>query len=60
VGAGPEVVTATGEVLELNGALEKNNTGVDLRQLFIGSEGTLGVITEATLKLARLPAARST
>ena len=52
---GLQVVTAAGEVLELNGALEKNNTGYDLRQLFIGSEGTLGVITEATLRLARLP-----
>lgn len=52
---GLEVVTATGEVLTLNGALEKNNTGFDLRQLFIGSEGTLGLITGATLKLARLP-----
>jgi FAD/FMN-containing dehydrogenase len=52
---GLQVVTASGEVLELNGALEKNNTGPDLRQLFIGSEGTLGVITEATLKLSRLP-----
>ena len=52
---GLEVVLATGEVLELNGALEKNNTGVDLRQLFIGSEGILGVVTAATLKLARLP-----
>ncbi len=50
------VVTAAGDVLELGGALEKNNTGVDLRQLFIGSEGTLGFITEATLKLTRLPA----
>jgi FAD/FMN-containing dehydrogenase len=49
------VVTAAGEVLDLGGALEKDNTGVDLRQLFIGSEGTLGVITEATLKLTRLP-----
>jgi FAD/FMN-containing dehydrogenase len=52
---GLEVVLMGGRVLELNGALEKNNTGVDLRQLFIGSEGTLGVITEATLKLVRLP-----
>jgi FAD/FMN-containing dehydrogenase len=53
---GLQVVLASGEVLELNGALEKNNTGLDLRQLFIGSEGSLGVVTEATLKLARLPA----
>lgn len=53
---GLQVVLASGAVLELNGALEKNNTGFDLRQLFIGSEGTLGVVTEATLKLTRLPA----
>lgn len=52
---GLEVVLASGDVLQLNGALEKNNTGVDLRQLFIGTEGTLGVITEATLELTRLP-----
>jgi FAD/FMN-containing dehydrogenase len=52
---GLEVVLASGEVLEIGGALEKNNTGCDLRQLFIGSEGTLGVITEATLKLTPLP-----
>ncbi len=52
---GLEVVLASGAVLEIGGALEKNNTGLDLRQLFIGSEGTLGVVTEATLKLARLP-----
>jgi FAD/FMN-containing dehydrogenase len=52
---GLQVVTMSGEVLELNGALEKNNTGIDLRQLFIGSEGILGVITKATLKLTRLP-----
>ena len=52
---GLQVVLADGSVLELNGALEKNNTGPDLRQLFIGSEGVLGVVTEATLKLCRLP-----
>jgi len=52
---GLQVVLASGEVLELGGALEKDNTGPDLRQLFIGSEGTLGVITEATLKLTKLP-----
>jgi len=52
---GLEVVLMGGRVLELNGALEKNNTGLDLRQLFIGTEGTLGVVTEATLKLTRLP-----
>lgn len=52
---GLQVVLMSGEVLEPNGALEKNNTGLDLRQLFIGSEGTLGIITEATLKLSRVP-----
>ncbi len=50
-----QVVLASGEVLELNGDLEKNNTGYDLRQLLIGSEGTLGIITEATLKLTSVP-----
>ena len=52
---GLQVVLASGEVLESPPALEKNNTGLDLRQLFIGSEGTLGVVTEATLKLTRVP-----
>lgn len=52
---GLTVVTMDGEILRLNGALEKNNTGIDLRQVFIGSEGTLGVITEAILKLCPLP-----
>ena len=54
---GLEVVTMTGDILQLNGDLEKNNTGFDLRQMFIGSEGTLGIITAATLKLAPLPQA---
>ncbi len=48
---GLQIVTMAGDIFELNGSLEKNNTGVDLKQLFIGSEGTLGIITEATLKL---------
>ena len=53
---GLDVALASGERLTLGGALEKDNTGLDLRQLFIGSEGILGVITAATLKLAHLPA----
>ncbi|UOF01280.1 FAD-binding oxidoreductase [Bdellovibrio reynosensis] len=53
--AGLKVVTGTGEVLELNNGLVKNATGYDLRHLFIGSEGTLGFITEATIKLAPVP-----
>lgn len=54
--AGLEVVLASGERLSLGGELVKDNTGYDLRQLFIGSEGTLGIIVEATLRLARPPA----
>ena len=53
--AGLTVVTGTGEVLELNRGLMKNNTGLDFRHLFIGSEGVLGFITEATLKLCSPP-----
>ncbi|MCP5161153.1 MAG: FAD-binding oxidoreductase [Hahellaceae bacterium] len=53
--AGLTVVTGKGDVLELNKDLEKNNTGYDLRHLFIGAEGTLGFITEATMKLTRKP-----
>ena len=54
---GLTVVTAEGEILELNGELEKNNTGFDLRQVFIGTEGTLGIITEVILKLDVQPEA---
>jgi len=57
---GLEVVTAQGEVWEGLAGLRKDNTGYDLRDLFIGSEGTLGVITAATLKLAPMPAATIT
>lgn len=53
--AGLKVVTGKGEILDLNKDLAKNNTGYDLRHLFVGAEGTLGFITEATMKLARRP-----
>jgi FAD/FMN-containing dehydrogenase len=53
--AGLTVVTGKGEILELNKGLMKNNTGLDFRHLFIGSEGILGFITEATLKLTSPP-----
>ena len=52
---GLTAVLADGTVLDMNRCLEKDNTGTDLRQLFIGSEGTLGVVTRATLKLCALP-----
>ena len=57
---GLQVVTAQGEVWEGLSGLRKDNTGYDLRDLFIGSEGTLGVITAATLKLYPLPTAQLT
>ena len=57
---GLEVVTAQGEVWDGLSGLRKDNTGYDLRDLFIGSEGTLGIITAATMKLAPLPAATTT
>ncbi|MBP6763569.1 MAG: FAD-binding oxidoreductase [Rubrivivax sp.] len=57
---GLEVVTASGEVWQGLSGLRKDNTGYDLRDLFVGSEGTLGIITAATLKLAPLPAATTT
>lgn len=55
---GLEVVTAQGEIWNGLTALRKNNSGYDLRDLFIGSEGTLGIITGAVLKLFPKPASR--
>ncbi len=57
---GLEVVTAQGEVWNGLTGLRKDNTGYDLRHLFIGSEGTLGVITGATMKLYPMPKAQLT
>ncbi len=52
---GIEAVLPSGEILDLNTSLRKNNVGYDLKQLFIGSEGTLGIVTKATLKLMPAP-----
>jgi D-lactate dehydrogenase (cytochrome) len=52
---GLEVVLADGRILNLLSKLKKDNTGYDLRNLFIGAEGTLGIITAATLKLFPKP-----
>ena len=57
---GLEVVTAEGEIWHGLRGLRKDNTGYDLRDLYIGSEGTLGIITAATLKLFPLPESRCT
>ncbi|RQO58570.1 hydroxyacid dehydrogenase [Paucibacter sp. KBW04] len=57
---GLEVVTAQGEIWQGLSGLRKDNTGYDLRDLFIGSEGTLGIITAATLKLFARPRAQMT
>ncbi|MDR6392790.1 FAD-binding oxidoreductase [Paraburkholderia phenoliruptrix] len=57
---GLEVVLANGEVLSSLGKMVKNNTGYDLKHWFIGSEGTLGVITRAVLRLHPQRAARHT
>jgi glycolate oxidase len=56
---GLEVVLADGRILRLGGRAHKNKTGFDLVKLFVGSEGLLGVITEATLKLIPLPPFRA-
>jgi FAD/FMN-containing dehydrogenase len=57
---GVEVVLADGRILNLLSKLKKDNTGYDLRNLFIGAEGTLGIITAATLRLFPKPRAIET
>jgi len=57
--AGLKVVTGTGELLDLNRGLIKNNAGYDFRHLMIGSEGTLGIIVEALIRLQAPPGERA-
>ena len=57
---GLEVVLPDGRVLDMMRTLRKDNTGYDLKQLFVGTEGTLGIITGAVLKLFPLPRRRET
>jgi len=57
---GLEVVLANGRVLDLMRGLRKDNTGYDLKQLFIGAEGTLGIVTAAMVKLFPKPAGYTT
>lgn len=57
---GLTVVLPTGEILDVMNILKKDNTGYDLKQLFIGAEGTLGIVTEVALQLATKPAAVNT
>jgi glycolate oxidase len=57
---GLEVVLADGKTIRIGGRTHKNKTGFDLTKLFVGSEGLLGIVTEATLKLIPLPPFRAT
>ena len=56
---GLEVVTANGKIISNLNSIKKNNTGLDLKQIFIGSEGTLGIITAATFKIYKKPSERT-
>ena len=57
---GLEAVLADGTIISSLNRMQKNNTGYDIKQLFIGAEGTLGIITRAVLKLKPLPRGRAT
>ncbi|MFQ6058824.1 MAG: FAD-binding oxidoreductase [Anaerolineae bacterium] len=57
---GLEVVLPTGEIIHTGGQTVKNTTGYDLTRLFVGSEGTLGIVTEITLRLLPQPEAKRT
>ena len=57
---GLEVVTPTGDIIRTGGKTLKNVVGYDLTKLFVGSEGTLGIVTQITLKLIPKPAAKKT
>eukprot|EP00557_Chaetoceros_sp_GSL56_P012864 CAMPEP_0176483390 /NCGR_PEP_ID=MMETSP0200_2-20121128/3892_1 /TAXON_ID=947934 /ORGANISM="Chaetoceros sp., Strain GSL56" /LENGTH=303 /DNA_ID=CAMNT_0017879787 /DNA_START=726 /DNA_END=1640 /DNA_ORIENTATION=+ len=54
-----EVVLPDGSILDLMSKIQKDNTGYDLKHLFVGAEGTLGVITKVAIRCPRLPAARN-
>jgi FAD/FMN-containing dehydrogenase len=57
---GLEVVLADGTVLDLMNALRKNNTGLDVKQLFVGTSGVFGVVTRAVIRVVPRPAQRAT
>ena len=56
---GLEVITTNGEIISNLSSIKKNNTGLDLKQIFIGSEGTLGIISAATFRIYKKPQERS-